>query len=184
MAVLIILYFAYVKLIQCVLFIWLYKKCAILPWSSINQISSIFPHSNSSIHCHSISICTVYSMYPLAWSKHYLCPPSWLRFECSSVAWESTTTLQLFGLDILIWLHNIIRPRRIIIFPWYVYTVSFRFHLFGGVDALVASYIHFETIRRRQLYNVRCTILYMYCRICSLAGYSSHPVRKYISLKP
>ncbi len=129
MAVIII--FTYVKLIQRVLFIWLYKKCAILPWSSINQISSIFPHSYSfilSLNKH------LYSMHPLAWSKHCLCPPSWLRFECSSVAWESTTTLQLFGLDILIWLHNIITPPRKIIFPWYVYTVSFWFLLFGVVQ--------------------------------------------------
>jgi hypothetical protein len=85
--------------------------------------------------CHSISICIVYSMHLLAWSKHYLCPPSWLRFECSSVAWESTTTLQLFGLEIF-WFGYIISSGL----PAWSFSldmctqVSFRVHLFGAVQ--------------------------------------------------
>jgi hypothetical protein len=135
---------------------------------------------------HSISICTVYSMHPLAWSKHYLCPPSWLRFECSSVAWESTTTLQLFGLDILIWLHNIIpSPAWPFSLDMCTQWVSVLSLYVEWMPWLQVTYI--LKTGRRQLYivhyNVHCT-LYMYCRICSFAVHSSHPVRKYISIKP
>jgi hypothetical protein len=134
--------------------------------------------------CHSISICTVYSMHPLAWSKHYIARP----VDC--------------GLNAVALHENQRRPCSCLVWIfWFGYIKSSRlpawsFSLdmctqwaFGSISLvdwmpwLQVTYILKRYVVNCTLYYVHST-MYMYCRKCSFAGYSSHPVRNYISWKP
>ncbi len=102
--------------------------------------------------CHSISICTVYSMHPLAWSKHYtFARPA----DCglNAVALHENQRRPCSCLVWIFWFGYIISSRLPdwSFSPWYVYTVSFRFHLFGVVQ--VTCILKWEVV-----VNCTCTM--------------------------
>ncbi len=127
--------------------------------------------------CHSISICTVYSMHPLAWSKHYIARPA----DC--------------GLNAVALHENQRRPFSCLVWIfWFGYIISSRLAPYDHFSLIcvhselsVPSLWWIESLGCKlhtfwKRYVVNCTLyitMYMYCRICSFAGYSSHNPKVY-----